>query len=392
MTRLLRDTMEEWADEVRVPHDLADRALRRRAWRPVAATVLAAGLAVVVTVLAIGLHGQNATVRPANGVSVPVRPAVTSTDVRADIKNAPPEKFVAAGDVAVSAYFTTWQEKLPGDVELSRRTWYLYDPRSDGYEKTAWSWVDVAPGLQLAAVLQGERIGRRVGILDMNTRQVLAWIDLGHDVGSLAWSPDGTKVLATAYSQYPDRTEKRRNPFSGNRDLVYPPSTRIGYYIIDVATGEAAYHPLPALGNDDQPGNIGGRQDLGWSLDGSMLWEPTDTQPDRLWLSLDGKRQDGPAGDQYVDYSAWSRISPDGKRVLGPDMPPSRPGKQVVLQRLAWADDDNVLALGCAGKCGSEFNNGLVLVSADGERTTQLTASRNRGGDETWEWVLTRRS
>ncbi|SDI67689.1 hypothetical protein [Nonomuraea jiangxiensis] len=390
MTRLLRDTMEEWAGEVRVPYHLADRALRRRAWSPVAAAVLATGLAVVVAVLAVGLHGPNTTVRPANGVSVPVLPTVTSTDVRADIENAPPKRFVAAGDVAVSAYWTTWQEPLPDGAERVRRTWYLYDPRSDGYEKTAWAWLDVAPGLQLAAVLQGDMIGRRVGILDMNSREVMAWIDLEHDVGSLVWSPDGTKVLATAYSRYPEPSRKRASRHSF--DVAFPASPRIGYYLIDVATGEAAYHRLPALDGTVQPGNSNGRQDLGWSLDGSMLWEPTDTMPDRLWLSLDGRRQEGPPGDQYIDYSAWSKVSPDGTRVLSRDLPPARPGKQVVLQTLAWADNDNVLALGCAGTCGSEFDNGLVLVSVDGERTTQLTGNRDRGGDDSWHWVLTRRN
>ncbi|MGP4104034.1 hypothetical protein [Nonomuraea sp. KM90] len=373
-----------------MPHDLADRALRRRAWPPVAATVLAAGLAVVVAVLAVGLRGQDTTVRPANGMGVPVRPKVTSVDVRADIENAPPKKFVAAGNVAVSAYFTTWLEKLPNNAERLRRTWHLYDPRTDGYEKTAWAWLDVAPGLQLAAVLQGEKIGRRVGILEMNTRQILTWINLKHDVGSAVWSPDGTKVLATAYSQYPEQSRKRMGKDSFSIENFASP--RIGYYIIDVATGEAIYHPLPPLGRDGQPGNMNGRQDLGWSLDGSMIWEPTDTMPDRLWLSLDGTRQNDPAGDQYIEYSPWSKVSPDGKRVLGRDMPPSISGRQVVLQRLAWADNDNVLALGCAGTCGSEFNNGLVLVSADGNRGIQLTASRGRGGDESWEWVLTRRN
>ncbi|MEU1725331.1 hypothetical protein ACNF49_28480 [Actinomadura sp. ATCC 39365] len=390
MNRLLRDTMEEWADEVRVPHDLADRALRRRARPPVMAMVLAAGVAVVVAVLAVGLHGRSTTVRPANGVTVPVRPSVTSTDVRADVGNAPPKKFVAAGDVAVSAYFTTWLEKASDGGERVRRTWYLYDPRSDGYEKTAWAWLDVAPGLQLAAVLQGERIGRRVGIVDMNTRQALAWIDLEHDVGSLVWSPDGTKVLATAYSQYPEQSRKQVGKDSYTVEEFVRP--RIGYYVIDVATGQAAYHALPPLDRDGNPGNMNARQDLGWSLDGSMLWEPTDTMPDRLWLGLDGARRDGPAGDRYIDYSGWSKVSPDGRLVLDRDLPPSVPGRQLVLQHLAWADNDNVVVLGCAGACESEFDNGLALASADGERMIQLTGSRDRGGDETWQWVLTRRN
>ncbi|MEV3985836.1 hypothetical protein [Nonomuraea sp. NPDC049758] len=389
MNRLLRDTMEEWADEVRLPHDLADRALRRRARPPVMAVVLAAGMAVVVAVLAVGLHGRSTTVRPANGVTVPVRPSVTSTDVRADVENAPPKTFVAAGDVAVSAYFTTWLEKTPGG-ERVRRTWHLYDPRSDGYEKTPWAWLDVAPGLQLAAVLQGERIGRRVGIVDMNTRQALAWIDLEHDVGSLVWSPDGTKVLATAYSQYPEQSRKQMSKNSYTVEEFVQP--RIGFYVIDVATGRAAYHPLPSLDRDGSPGNMNARQDLGWSLDGSMLWEPTDTMPDRLWLGLDGARRDAPAGDRYIDYSGWSKVSPDGRLALDRDLPPSVPGRQLVLQHLAWADNENVVVLGCAGACKNEFDNGLALASADGQRMIQLTGSRDRGGEETWQWVLTRRN
>ncbi|MFI7423069.1 hypothetical protein [Nonomuraea sp. NPDC049684] len=390
MNRLLRDTMEEWAGEVRVPHDLADRALRRRARPPVMAVALAAGLAVVVAVLAAGLHGRSTTVRPANGVTVPVHPSVTSTDVRADVENAPPKKFVAAGNVAVSAYFTTWLEKADDGGERMRRTWYLYDPRSDGYERTPWAWLDVAPGLQLAAVLQGERIGRRVGIVDMNTRQALAWIDLEHDVGSLVWSPDGTRVLATAYSKYPEQSRKRVGKDAYTvEELVQP---RIGFYVIDVATGQAAYHPLPSLDRVGNPGNMNARQDLGWSLDGSMLWEPTDTMPDRLWLGLDGARRDGPPGDRYIDYSGWSKVSPDGRLTLDRDLPPSVPGRQLVLQHLAWADDDNVVVLGCAGACKNEFDNGLALASADGERMIQLTGSRDRGGEETWQWVLTRRN
>ncbi|MFI7111456.1 hypothetical protein ACIBK9_34445 [Nonomuraea sp. NPDC050227] len=390
MNRLLRDTMEEWADEARLPHDLADRALRRRARPPVMAVVLAAGMAVVVAVLAVGLNGRSTTVRPANGVTVPIRPSVTSTDVRADVENAPPKKFVAAGDVAVSAYFTTWLERTPGGGERVRRTWHLYDPRSDGYEKTPWAWLDVAPGLQLAAVLQGERIGRRVGIVDMNTRQALAWIDLEHDVGSLVWSPDGTRVLATAYSQYPEQSRKQMGKDSYTVEEFVQP--RIGFYVIDVATGQAAYHPLPSLDRDGKPGNMNARQDLGWSLDGSMLWEPTDTMPDRLWLGLDGVRRDGPAGDRYIDYSGWSKVSPDGRLTLDRDLPPSVPGRQLVLQHLAWADNENVVVLGCAGACKNEFDNGLALASADGERMIQLTGSRDRGGEETWQWVLTRRN
>ncbi|MEV6154084.1 hypothetical protein AB0L53_27425 [Nonomuraea sp. NPDC052129] len=395
MSRLLRDTLEEWASEARVPHDLADRALRRRAWLPIGATVLAVGLAVAVAVFAFGLRGDNTTVRPAtDGVSVPVRPTVTSTDVRGDEENAPPRKLVAAGNVALSAYSVTKVEKLEGDWVRARRTWSLYDPRDDTYEQTPWAWVDVAPGLQLAAVVGGDLIGKQVGILDMNTRQIKAWIGLEHAVGSVVWSPDGTKVLATAYSEYPDRWQ-----VLGKDSRSMPESTRIGYYVIDVATGEADYHELGPMSRDGSPSNSNARQDLGWSLDGSLLWQPSVTGTDKVFLDLDGRQQEAPAGDQYVYATGRSKVSPDGKLVLGRDGLPTRitdrsgavVGRQEVLRLLAWADNDNVVALGCAGKCGNEFDNGLVLVSVDGSRVTRLTGSHDRNNDR-WDWVLTPRN
>ncbi|MFG1960243.1 hypothetical protein [Nonomuraea sp. NPDC049028] len=395
MSRLLRDTLEEWASEARVPHDLADRALRRRAWLPIGATVLAVGLAVAVAVFAFGLRGDNTTVRPAtDGVSVPVRPTVTSTDVRGDEENAPPRKLVAAGNVALSAYYVTKTEKLEDNWVRARRVWSLYDPRDDTYEQTPWAWVDVAPGLQLAAVVGGDLIGKQVGILDMNTRQVKAWIGLEHAVGSVVWSPDGTKVLATAYSEYPDRWQ-----VLGKDSRSMPESTRIGYYVIDVATGEADYHELGPMSRDGSPGNSNARQDLGWSLDGSLLWQPSTTGTDKAFLDLDGEQREAPAGDQYVYHTGRSKVSPDGKLVLGRDGLPTRitdrsgevVGKQKVLQLLAWADNDNVVALGCAGKCGNEFDNGLVLVSVDGSRVTRLTGSHDRNNDP-WNWVLTPRN
>ncbi|MFI7146570.1 hypothetical protein ACIBO2_16750 [Nonomuraea sp. NPDC050022] len=395
MSRLLRDTLEEWASEARVPHDLADRALRRRAWLPIGATVLAVGLAVAVAVFAFGLRGDNTTVRPAtDGVSVPVRPTVTSTDVRGDEENAPPRKLVAAGNVAVSAYSVTKVEKLEGNWVRERRTWSLYDPRDDTYEQTPWAWVDVAPGLQLAAVVGGDLIGKQVGILDMNTRQIKAFIGLEHAVGSVVWSPDGTKVLATAYSEYPDRWQ-----VLGKDSRSMPGSTRIGYYVIDVATGEADYHELGPMSRDGSPGNSNARQDLGWSLDGSLLWQPSVSGTDKVFLDLDGRQREAPAGDQYVYFTGRSKVSPDGKLVLGRDGLPTRitdrsgavVGRQKVLQLLAWADNDNVVALGCADKCGNEFDNGLVLVSVDGSRVTRLTASHDRNNDR-WEWVLTPRN
>jgi hypothetical protein len=317
--------------------------------------------------------------------------------VRADTENNPPAKLIAAGRMAVSVYYTIRNEQVGEDRQRFRRTWSLYDPRTDGYERTDWAWVDVAPGLQVAAVLEGDLISKRVGILDMNTRQIMKWFDLEHPVASVSWSPDGTRVLATAYSESPD-------VLPGKPGEVIPigarSSPRIGYYIVDVEKGQADFHPLPPMSDEGRPFNVSARQDLGWTLDGTMLWAPTSTTPDRVFYSLDGRPREAPEGQRYVDYSSHSAISPNGRLVLGPDGMPTKitdretgqvVGSQNVLQLHAWADDDNVLALGCAGSCESEYNNGLVLVSVDGKRMTQLAANRDTNKDDAWRWVLTPR-
>ncbi|MEU6782458.1 hypothetical protein ABZ912_24935 [Nonomuraea angiospora] len=405
MTRLLRDTLREWADETRMPHDLADRALRRRAWKPVGMVVLAVGLVAAIAVSAVGLRGAapavrdpQATMRAATGVTLPPRPSPAPTDVRTDTEHSPPVKLIAAGRMAVSAYYTVRREVVSDNEERVMRTWSLYDPRTDGYENTSWAWADVAPGLQVAAVLEGELISKRLGILDLNTRQILKWIDLEHPVGSVTWSPDGTKVLATAYSSYPDTLQGRGDQAASTG------SPRTGYYIVDVEAGTADYHELPPMG-DPMLSNVkifngNGRQDLGWSLDGTMLWAPTSTSPDRVFYTLDGEKAEWPKGDRYVDYSPISATSPNGRLVLNGSGLPTKitdagtgqvVGQQKVLQLHAWADDDNVLALGCAGSCENEFKNGLALVSVDGRRMTQLSANRDSDKDGSWRWVLTPR-
>ncbi len=403
MTRLLRDTFEDWADEARVPHDLADRALRRRAWRPVGAAALVAVMIAAVALFVTGQREPEPVIRPADGVTLPARPSPAPTDVRTDTADVPPKKLIAAGRMAVSAYYVVNREAVDEKNERLRRTWHLYDPRTGGYERTPYVWADVAPGLQVAAVLEGDLLSRRLGVLDLNTRRMLTWIDLEHPVGSVVWSPDGTRILATAYSSYPDdlvgRGEQAVPAMDGR-------SSRTGYYIVDVREGTADYHELPPMA-DSRPGdpegrpfNVSSRQDLGWSLDGTMIYGPTSTQPDRVFFTLDGQERPWPEGQRYVGHSSQSATSPNGKLVLGAPGLPTKitdaatgavVGRQKVLQLHAWADDDNVLAMGCAGECENEFNSGLVLVSVDGSRMTQLSLNQDNNLDGSWRWVLTPR-
>lgn len=124
---LLRETFKEWAEEARVPQDLADRALSgrtpraaRRRWVTVALAAAATAAVVAGGVLVPRLIGaapgpakQPAATYPAPtpvDTSVPMSPPAevtaaelpASLDIRTDTGNSPPKNLIAAGRVAVS--------------------------------------------------------------------------------------------------------------------------------------------------------------------------------------------------------------------------------------------------------------------------------------------------
>ncbi|MFI6817336.1 hypothetical protein ACIBG7_33405 [Nonomuraea sp. NPDC050328] len=401
MTDLLREGLAEWADEARTPHDLADRALRGRRRKPGRWLAVGAAVATAAALAAVFVpEREPATPDPAASVTVevtyPPRPAA-ETDVRTDTENNPPKKLIAAGQYAVSAYFTYQAGESNGDPV--KRRWSLYDPRSGGYEDTGWAWVDVAPGLHLAAVLEGDGLGRRVGIMDLTTREVLRWIDLEQPAGSLVWSPDGSRLLATTYSEYPDMVQK-----DGEQHPDVHKPVRTGYYLIDPATGNAEHHALPSMEDskfgdpEGKPFNMNRRQDLGWSHDGVLLWMPTATQPAKVYLTLDGAPAEAPDKATADSYRSEPRWSPDGTKLLTGDGLPTKVvgrdgavlGEQRLLQQWAWADDENVIGLGCYRKCSNEFHSSLVMTSVDGKKVTELSTYQ-KGDEGRWYPVLTRR-
>ncbi|MCC5574237.1 hypothetical protein IMZ11_01100 [Microtetraspora sp. AC03309] len=430
--RVLKETLEEWAQEARVPRDLADRALRRRGRRRFAA-FLAPALATGIVVLAVMLvvpwlrAAGPAPVRPAVSSSgaplrqvIPLRPAddppvkVTFDErsrggVLTDTRDSPPKKMIAAGRVGVSAYWI-WHPRATADGETLDRTWYLLDQVTLRYEKTDWGYLDVAPGLRYAAVLEKELPVRRIGIFHMETRRVLAWIPVDQPVAAVAWSPDGTRLVATAYAENPDRRsdDSAQCPPSdgGGTDTagaVAGPrrwsmrTSRTGFYVVDVATATAGeFRAIDPCVVD----NMNTRRDFRWSDDGTLLYERSivQGQPD-VFYDVEGNRHAAPA--DYLAKESKAGLSPNGRLLAGRDGLPTAVteratgkvvGRQRVLQLLAWADDDHLVALGCAGTCRNEFNNGLVLVSVDGAKTVQLSANRkNTTKPGSWEPVFTLR-
>jgi hypothetical protein len=362
-------------------------------------------------IVALGVVPQMGGESAQNAVAIPLStPSVVFSGAQGEVKTAvegPPEKMVAAGRLAVSAYWTTRVLPVSGDIREIRRTWHLLDPVKETYWQTPWQWLDVAPGLRLAAVLEGDLPSRRLGILDTTTRQVLTWLDLEHPVGGLAWSPDGTKILATAYQGHPDL---RSQDEKSDDILMAVPSTRTGFTMIDVATQQARYTSLPALPSSrveiegrveieesDGPKNNSSRQDFGWSVDGSLIWGPTHSMPDKVFYDLNGRPHATPA-EPYMPYEKEGTVSPDGRLEFAAGTGDVREratkkvfGKPDILQFLGWADNDRFVAVGCPQRCTFEHRNGLILVSADGSEKTPLSGNRQNDEVGRWEWLLTRR-
>ncbi|WP_433178878.1 hypothetical protein [Actinoallomurus sp. CA-150999] len=387
---LVRQSLEEWSAEARVPAGLADRALRRRTRRRIRGIALVAGAAAAVaaTTFAVDVGAPTAP-RPAT------RPTPMDTSLHTDPAHSPPQRFVAAGQTAISAYYIRQTSSIGGKT-VFRDTWYLYRPATGGYQRTPWANLDVAPGLRQAAVLEGPLPAARVGLVDLKTQKVTRWITLEYPAGGLAWSPDGTRLLVTTY----DRSV----------DVPAGPGTssRTGYYLVNVASGKAAFHTLPA-GTD----NVDARQDLGWSRNGRLLWAPTDTTPTKRFYDLSGTPRPAPPHEDqtYVDEAGLSpsgrylsrgnpyvgpgRTNPHGPATAVEDVTTSKQvGVQPVEQLRAWADDTHLIAVACDVKrCTGkgEFHNRYVLVSVDGKSITPLTGYQNSDAPGAWHPLFTHR-
>lgn len=383
---IVKSTLDEWADEARVPAGLADRALRGRTRsRSARFTLIGATSAFLAGATAVALFSAGGTARP----EVAFEPVSLSSDtsLRTDLGSAFPSHLVAAGHAAVAAYYTS--NTAMGDMKGTvQRTWRLYDPSTGLYEKTKWTYLSVAPGMQRAAVLQGALPASKVGVLDMKTRKITRWIKVDKPVGGLAWSPDGRRLLLTSYSANPDTLggDPRK-------------SSRTGYYVVNSAAQPGKFHAMP--GRPDNPNN---RQDLGWSRDGKLIWAPTATEPTKVFYTVDGQKQPTPAHEAESEVFE-AGLSPNGSLLpkFGPKPGPAvtvtnvTSGKKVTVlpiqQAVAWADDSRLFAFGCdPAKCKGkgEFRNRLLLVDLKG-KITPLTGYQRSDKAGSWTPVFTHR-
>ncbi|MER7788419.1 hypothetical protein [Streptomyces sp. NPDC097640] len=388
--QLVRDTLHEWADETTPPvgADLAGRALlRRRRRRATAVTVAAAAFALlaggVVVVPELAERDQP-------GHSEPGR--MTTGDVSAYPGESPPRHLIAAGDIAVSAYRADRKTRNQDRMKRTTYTWHLYSPRTQRYEKTDWGWLDVAPGMKQAAVLEKTLPASRVGILDLDTGKVTKWIPLEHKAGGVQWSPDGKRLVVTTYRGYPDIDTTARDRFT--------PHARTGYYLVDVDSGRKEYRPM---GVDMDDGFVGvGRIDVRWSRDGTLLVVPDPPGGAmETWYDLEGRAKEKAPSYEGPDAPP-AGLSPDGRYYTVGDgwtatVKETRTHRTVGAARvgmtLAWADSDRLVRWDClpTAFCSRDMGERLVLTDPTGRIKTPLTGSRYSDGPQDWDPLLTRR-
>ena len=364
LEQLVRETFHDLTEDAPRPvPDFADRVLRVRRRRRIRtlAAVAAATAAVIVAAVAVPAldrqHGPQ---------SVPASTS-DSADVVGHPDQSPPRDLIAAGRTAVSAYYTTKWTVVSGSGSKATRTlhytWHLYNTTTGRYESVPWAYLDVAPGMRTAAVLEGPLPSKRVGLLDMTTGKVTRWIALARPAGGVTWSPQGDKLAVTTYSGVPET-------IVGTEDSHRQVMSRTGYYVVDTASGSRTYHELP----QGREGNM--REDMRWSRDGSLV--VSDSGKDTTtYYDLQGVQQPAPQGE--MDGGGfWAGMSPDGRLYAGYDgvidmATGAVVGKPPVQDLKAWADNDRLIAWGCDSTCGNEFHNRLVLVDVSGKHVTVLS-------------------
>ncbi|WP_392968686.1 WD40 repeat domain-containing protein [Streptomyces sp. LN245] len=407
---LLRDTLREQAEDgPRTPPGFADRVLavrRRRRTRRIASVAVAAAVVLTAAVAVPGLDSGGHDVRPLHGVDP--KPATTHPAPSAHPGQSPVHSLVAAGRTAMAAYYTRktdWQSVHDGIHRGIRvRTYWLLDPKSGHYEKdTRWSFVAVAPGLRTAAVLERHLPVRRIGLLDLASGKVARWIPVDHPVGGLEFSRDGTGLVATTYSENPDKQVKMDKI---DRVPVSVKPSRTGFYVFDVASGKGSWADVGVV-RDDQGNEIQARQDFGFCRDGKTIRGRQSVTPGDRFYDVSGREVSVPDAERYRNWFMGAGLSPDGTRLAGEFAGEKwhtsswildpRTGKHLAEVRgqvlLAWADDRSLIAWDIAKGDKNEFHNRLVLVTIGSDKEVPLSGflKGTEGTVGRWEPVFTDR-
>ncbi|MDX3688885.1 WD40 repeat domain-containing protein [Streptomyces europaeiscabiei] len=405
---LVRDSLrEQAAEQPPLPLGFADRVLtvrRRRRTRSLA-TVAAATAAVVAVAVAVPMLDSGKD-------EVRLATEMNKSDIIAHPDQSPPRDLIAAGDVALAAWFTLDTVKTSKDTAVRGRTYRVLDQETGKYVKdTRWSQVSVAPGMRTAAVVEKDLPARRIGLLDLLTGEVERWIPVDRGVAGVEFSPDGTRLVATTYSKNPDLLAKAANDVDGDgkkNDFMpeWSKSYRTGFYIVDVDSGRTEWTEVTVEEPENGLGIVNSRQDFSFSDDGKLVRSGLSTEPYDQYYDLKGDKVGKPAAEKYLTWSVEARLSPNGKlaaggfaggaRTTASEILDPRTGKRLHKipgqQLLAWADDERLVAWDITAG-DNEFHNALVLVTIGSDKTLTLSGARkgNDGAAGRWNPVFATR-
>ncbi|TPQ16176.1 WD40 repeat domain-containing protein [Streptomyces sporangiiformans] len=391
---LVRDSLREQAAEpLSVGPGFADRVLtvrRRRHTRRLAALAAATTAVVAIAVSVPMLDSGKDDVRLASEKN--------QSDIIAHPDQSPPRALIAAGDTALAAYYTWSIDKQTKDRAVHVRDYWLLNQKTGRYEKTTkWSFIDVAPGMRTAAVLEKDLPAKRIGLLDLLTGKVERWIPVDRGVAGVEFSPDGSKLVATTYGKNPDLLYKGDYDSDGdgkNNDWMpqWGESSRTGFYVIDVDSGESSWS---AVSYEAQDLNV--RQDFGFSHDGKLVYSGLTTEPHMQYYDFKGNEVDKPANEKYTHWISDAGVSPNGKLVAadGGAVLDAYTGKVVTKVAggqtpLAWADDKRLVIWGCdPKKCDgkNEFRNQLLLVTIGSDKVVPLSDFRKASAVTPGRWT-----
>lgn len=404
---LVRDSLrEQAAAQQPLGPGFADRVLtarRRRRHRSIA-TVAAATAAVVAVAVAVPLLDSGKE-------EVRLATQMNRSDIIAHPDQSPPRDLIAAGDVALAAYYSVDTVMTSKDTAVRARSYRILDQETGKYVKdTRWSQVSVAPGMRTAAVLEKDLPARRIGLLDLLTGEVERWIPVDRGVASVEFSSDGGRLVATTYSKNPDELTRASDDADGDGEKndfmpLFTESYRTGFYLVDVDSGRTEWTGVAPEKEEDLL-FVNSRQDFSFGGDGKLVRSGLSMEPHDQYYDLKGNKVAKPVDEKYLTWSVDARLSPDGKlaaggiaggsRTTASEILDPRTGKRLYKvpgqQLLAWVDNERLIAWDIMGG-GNEFHNGLVLVTIGSDRTIALSGARkgNDGAPGRWNPVFATR-